>query len=148
VVIRYASRHLSPVVDTTITNYVDLLNPNSYQKGAWFLHMLRKELGDDLFRECIRTYYTKYQYSNALTKDFQSIAESIAGKDLDHFFKQWLYQSGHPVVDIQWQLVFPDGSMKLESVLVNQAENIFVIPVNEKVEKIIPDPEVWLLFEK
>jgi len=174
VVIRYASRHLSPVIDTTITNFIDLLSPNSYQKGAWFLHMLRKELGDDLFRECIRSFYKKYQYSNALTKDFQSITESIAGKDLDYFFKQWLYHSGHPVLDIQWQqekskieieieqtqqgsafvfpleleLVFHDGSKRLESVLVDQPENNFVIPVNEKVEKIIPDPGVWLLFEK
>jgi aminopeptidase N len=173
VVIRYASRHLSPVIDTTITNYMDLLSPNSYQKGAWFLHMLRKELGDDLFRECIRSYYKKYQYSNALTEDFQYIVESLAGKNLDHFFKQWLYQAGHPVVDIQWQqkktgievkieqtqegttfifpleleLVFHDGSKKTENILVDQTEKNFVIPVNEKVEKIIPDPEVWLLFE-
>ncbi len=173
VVIRYASRHLSPVIDTTITNYMDLLNPNSYQKGAWFLHMLRKKLGDDLFRECIRTYYKKFQYSNALTEDFQHIAESLAGKDLDYFFKQWLYQAGHPVLDIHWvqkksgieieieqtqqgsafvfplelELVLRDGSKRPESVYVDQPKKSFLIPINEKVEKIIPDPGVWLLFE-
>jgi aminopeptidase N len=173
IAIRYAGRNQSPVIDTTITDYMDLLNPNSYQKGAWFLHMLRKELGDEVFWECLQSYYKAYQYSNALTGDLQQVAESISGKDLDYFFKQWLYQSGHPILDIRWQqeksgieieieqtqkgqtfifpleleLVFRDGSMRCETVKIDQPSENFVIPANMKVEKIIPDPDVWLLFE-
>jgi aminopeptidase N len=173
IVIRYATRTLSPVIDTTITDYRDLLSPNSYQKGAWFLHMLRKELGDELFWKCLQSYYEKYQYSNALTEDLKHIAGSISGKDLDYFFKQWLYQPGHPVLDIHWQqdksnieieieqtqqgpafifpleleLVFRDGSTRTENVNIDQPLEKFTIPANMKIEKIIPDPEVWLLFE-
>ena len=48
-----------------------LLNPNSYQKGAWVLHMLRHELGDDIFWKGMRSFYEKYKNSNALTDDFE-----------------------------------------------------------------------------
>lgn len=173
IVIRFAGRNQSPVIDTTITDYMDLLNANSYQKGAWFLHMLRKELGDDVFWKCLQSFYKEYQYSNALTWDLQHIAESLSGKDLDYFFKQWLYQPGHPILDIRWQqkksgiemeieqtqkgqtfifpleleLVFRDGSKRFETVLVDQPMKKFVTPASMKVGKINPDPEVWLLFE-
>jgi aminopeptidase N len=45
-VIRFYLRSPQPVIDTTITNLMRLLSPNSYQKGAWVLHMLRHKLGD------------------------------------------------------------------------------------------------------
>ena len=38
-----------PVIDTAETNYFSLLNANNYPKGAWILHMLRREIGDDAF---------------------------------------------------------------------------------------------------
>ncbi|KPK83711.1 MAG: hypothetical protein AMS27_12010 [Bacteroides sp. SM23_62_1] len=172
-VIRYAGRNYSPVIDTTITDYRDLLNANSYEKGAWFLHMLRKELGDDLFWKCLQSFYKEYQYGNALTDDFQQIVESLSGKDLDYYFIQWLYNPGHPILDVNWEqkksridieieqiqkgpafifslefeLAFRDGSHRIERVMVNQSLEKFTLPVNMKVEQVIPDPEVWLLFE-
>ncbi len=36
----------APVVDTTVKNLDLLLNPNSYQKGAWVLRMLSKVMGE------------------------------------------------------------------------------------------------------
>ena len=50
-VIRFYLRSPRPVIDTTITNLMRLLSANSYQKGAWVLHMLRNELGDESFLE-------------------------------------------------------------------------------------------------
>jgi hypothetical protein len=34
-----------------------LLNDNNYQKGAWVLHMLRRQLGDEAFKG-VRTITT------------------------------------------------------------------------------------------
>jgi len=48
-VIRYFEKTNKPVIDTTITDNMDLLSTNSYQKGARVLHMLRQELGDQVF---------------------------------------------------------------------------------------------------
>ncbi len=53
-VIGFYLRSPRPVVDTTVTDLMKLLNANSYQKGAWVLHMLRRELGDDLFWKGMR----------------------------------------------------------------------------------------------
>ena len=173
VVIRYASRNFAPVIDTTITDYLDLLNPNSYEKGAWFLHMLRKELGDDLFWNCIRAFYEKFKYSNALTGDLKIIAESASGKDMDTFFEQWLYKAGHPVINISWYqkkknilvqieqlqkgtvfdfplelgFVRKDGSIKTGSVHMKKVLETFSFPVETTIKDLVVDPDVWLLYD-
>lgn len=172
-VIRYAKRNYAPVIDTAITEYMDLLNINSYEKGAWFLHMLRKELGDELFMKSIRTFYDEYKYSNALTEDFQRIVESFTVKEMDRFFEQWLAKPGHPVLDLTWyqkkksvlvrieqfqkgtifdfplelRFVSKDGSVKTETVRINQVLQNHSFPVEGKIENLVPDPDVWLLFE-
>ncbi len=101
-VIRYNSGISKPVIDPTVTNWNKLLNPNSYEKGAWFLHILRNKTGDNNFYKILRTYYKKYRNSNALTSDFRAIAEEISGVDLRSFFDQWLYKPGLPDIDVKW----------------------------------------------
>ncbi|MEJ2004620.1 MAG: M1 family metallopeptidase, partial [Cyclobacteriaceae bacterium] len=91
------------VYATTIVDPMNVLSTNTYQKGGWALHMLRRKLGDDVFWEGIRTYYANYAYSNALTPDFRAVMEAVSGQDLKPFFRQWLYGSGFPVLDTDWQ---------------------------------------------
>jgi aminopeptidase N len=79
---------------------MDLLNPNSYQKGAWVLHMLRYELGDEVFIRGLQVYYKRFYNSNALTEDLQSVMEEVSGRSLGKFFKQWLYTAGQPELKI------------------------------------------------
>jgi aminopeptidase N len=90
------------VVDTNYRNLNDVLNPNSYQKGSWVLHMLRRELGDSLFHLAIQNYYAKFRLSNAETMDLMIEMERVSDKDLDQFFKQWLYSAGHPEVKVKY----------------------------------------------
>jgi aminopeptidase N len=99
-VIRYYDRAPAPVIDTTITDLMRLLNANSYQKGAWVLHMLRFEIGEDVFWKGIRLFYEKYRYGNALTADFRQVMEFVSGRDLRWFFHQWLYVAGQPDLKI------------------------------------------------
>ena len=101
-VIRYNSVVSRPVIDTTVTDWNRLLNPNSYEKGAWVLHMLRRKTGDAIFYKILRTYYQRYKNGNALTKDFRAVAEEVSGMDLKEFFHQWLYKPGIPDLDIKW----------------------------------------------
>ena len=82
---------------------MELLNANSYQKGGWVLHMLRRQLGDSVFHESIRTYYATYAGKNADTRDLQKIFEKVSGKNLSTFFQQWLYTPGIPKLDISWK---------------------------------------------
>ncbi|HEX3933569.1 MAG TPA: M1 family metallopeptidase, partial [Puia sp.] len=41
----------------------------TYQKGAWFLHMLRDSIGNEDFEAGIRSYYRDFMNSNATTGD-------------------------------------------------------------------------------
>ncbi|KJF42235.1 M1 family metallopeptidase [Draconibacterium sediminis] len=101
-VIAFSKQKYVPVIDTTVQEYIRLLNANSYEKAAWFLHMLRNKLGDDTFFAGLQKYYNDFRNKTALTKDFQSVMESVSDKNLDRFFNQWLRSAGHPVIKVSW----------------------------------------------
>ena len=103
-VIAFEKRRFTPVVDTTVkSDYMQLLNPNSYEKGSWVLHMLRRALGDATFWKGISAYYTAYRNKNASSADFERIMDSVSSHDLHAFFHQWLDFPGHPHVTMSWK---------------------------------------------
>jgi len=102
-VLQFEKKRLTPVVDSAVKNdYMQLLNANSYEKGSWVLHMLRRKLGDDLFWKGIQNYYAKYRGSNANTDDLRREMEQVSGLDLKPFFNQWLRKAGHPDLKVDW----------------------------------------------
>lgn len=172
----FASRYAAPVVDTTAGDYNELLNPNSYQKGGWVLHMLRREVGDEAFWKGIRTYYDRYRLSNALTDDLRRVMEEVSGRDLTTFFRQWLYRPGFPDLAVTWRYEAASRELRLEvrqqqtggpflfpldvaalvpgkaepqrfSLEVTQMRQEFTLPLDASPTKITLDPDVWLLFE-
>jgi len=127
-VIEFARTSKLAVVDST-SDYMDLLSPNSYQKGAWVLHMLRTEVGDSIFKKIIRAYYNQYKFTNADTRDFEKIAETVSGKDLKWFFDQWLYRPGIPELQIETKT---DGNeLKLK---ITQGKQMYRFPINVVIE--------------
>ena len=102
-----------PVIDTTITDLMRLLNTSTYQKGAWVLHMLRNEIGDEIFWKGMRLYYERFRNGNALTSDFMKVMEEVSGKDLRNFFYQWLYIPGEPDLRIRISAGEKAGTMKI-----------------------------------
>lgn len=163
-IIRYYRKNKKPVVDTTETNLMELLNVNTYQKGAWVLHMLRNEIGDDSFMKGLRLFYERYRNDNVLTDDFKNVMEEVSGKQLDDFFHQWLLIPGHPELHFRVKgknLIIEQRQNNLFDFTIEvklgitAGEKIVRIPVNERVTKyrsereissIEPDPEVRLLF--
>ena len=99
-IIKDSEKKARPLVDTSVVNLMKLLSINSYQKGAWVLHMLREETGDADFIKGLSLYYERFKNSNALSSDFQHAMEEVSGKDLSRFFSQWLYVPGHPELKI------------------------------------------------
>jgi aminopeptidase N len=91
------------LVDTTFSDPTELLNTNPYQKGAWVLHMLRREVGTDTFWAGLRAYYERYRNGNASTRDFRAVMEDVSGQDLHAFFDQWTRRPGHPVIEGTWR---------------------------------------------
>jgi len=92
-----------PVIDTLETDPNRLLNANSYQKGAWVLHMLRGEVSDGRFFRGVREYYRRYRDSSVTTDRFRREMERASGTSLGWFFDQWLRQPGYPQLDVAWR---------------------------------------------
>lgn len=92
--------HAHAVVEETPEDLFTLLNPNTYTKGAWVLHMLRRLLGEDIFWHGIKKWVHTYQEKNVTTEQFRSMMEEVAGKPLDWFFEQWITRAGIPELQV------------------------------------------------
>jgi len=67
-----------------------------YDRGAMTLQALRVKIGDDAFFRLLRSWYSKYKYDNATTADFIALAERTSRRQLDAFFRVWLFTPGKP----------------------------------------------------
>lgn len=126
-VIAFAKSTNKPVVDST-SDLMSLLNANSYQKGAWVLHMLRQEVGDSVFQKIIQAYYSQYKGGNADSRDFEAVAEKVSGKELTPFFDQWLHRHGVPRLSFKKKTTKQGISLTVEQL--QQDLYQFVLPVN------------------
>lgn len=110
-----------------------------YAKGAVILHMLRGVLGDSLFFRTLQTYLITpgLAYGSAVTEDFQAVAESVSGTDLDYFFAQWIYGTGYPVYNINWSSTPSGNGSSLLTLNVTQTQGTnpeyFTMPLEFKV---------------
>jgi aminopeptidase N len=171
-VIGFSKKYNHPVVDTTYESLMVLLNAHSYQKGAWFLHMLRNEVGDASFWSGVRMYYETYKFSNASTSDFQSVMEAETGRDLDAFFHQWLMESQHPILkikdksqrgfirirqkqksclfafDLEVEVMYADGTSEMIALSISEKKQKIELESGKTIKALRYDPNVKLLFER
>jgi aminopeptidase N len=89
-----------PVVDRRYANPDAMFDARSYPKGAFILHMLRKQLGDDAFWKGIQKYGTDNRFQSVETADFRKALEQVTGRDLERFFYDWTERPGHPMLEI------------------------------------------------
>ncbi len=126
------------MVDST-KDYMSLLNANSYQKGGWVLHMLRRQLGDSVFKKSIREYYATYAGKNADTKDLQKVFENVSGKNLEQFFKQWLFTGENPKLEITWKYV--EKGKQLNVTVKQLQKTVFQFPLANCNSDLVQEPE-------
>ena len=53
-------------------------------------HLLRRELGDELFWQGLQKLAADFSGRRASWQDLQSCFEGVSGRNLDRFFRQWL----------------------------------------------------------
>jgi aminopeptidase N len=164
------------VIHDNLSDMRQVLNGLVYQKGAWVLHMLRRQLGDQRFRAGIRDYYRRYRNGNATTDDFRQALEEQAGADLSWFFSQRLKRAGSPVIEGGWrydpaakQLVLElaqtqpgeayrlpleigitiEGApqLRLEKIELAKKQQRFELAVDKEPKAVALDPNMWVLME-
>jgi len=80
---------------------LELFGGKQYSRGAAILHNLRRHLGDDVFREAIRTYVKRHRDQPVASEDLLTVCEAVAGEDLQWFWDQWVYGLGYPKLDVR-----------------------------------------------
>ena len=106
----------------------DMFDAVSYNKGGCILHMLRNYVGDSAFFKSLRLFLNTNKFKSAEAHQLRIAFEEVTGKDLNWFFNQWYFGSGHPSLDIQYSY---DSASQKAKVLVKQLqkEQIFRLPV-------------------
>jgi hypothetical protein len=70
-----------------------------YGKSLMFFHMLRLEMGDDVFIRGLQEFYSKNRFHYASFHDLRKSFESVTGGNLEDMFKQWITQAGAPALE-------------------------------------------------
>lgn len=72
-----------------------------YGKALMMWHMLRQELGDEVFVEGLRHVYRTHRFQRASFADLAQRFMDVSGRDLHGFFQQWLQRTGAPSLSMQ-----------------------------------------------
>lgn len=142
--------------------------PQLAARGHVVLHMLRRQIGDDAWRQVLRELAAG---QGPLSREMlQVAAQRAAGRPLGWFFEQWLPRGGHPVFEVSshfeagsgWQLLlrqtqdggFYAGHVDLEVDgrlhrvwLEAKAENRIVLPLLEPPRQVQIDRDGGWLME-
>ena len=107
----------------------DMFDAVSYNKGGRILKMLRDYIGDSAFNKAMNLYLTTNKFKSAEAHQLRLAMEEVTGKDLNWFFNQWYFGSGHPKLDITYSY---DEAAKKANVKVKQTQTsgkVFTLPV-------------------
>jgi aminopeptidase N len=134
---------LRPLVDRRYADPLDLFDAVTHEKGAAVLDMLRfvvdgpaaarRPAGqhEPLFRG-LHAYLTKYRGRAVDTHQLIQALRATTGRELGWFFREWVYQKGHP--DYRVAARYSAGT-KSEAVTVAQAQRgrgvprVFTMPM-------------------
>lgn len=120
-----ASKHL---VRFFYDTQEDMFDAVSYSKGGRILHMLRKYVGDDAFFASLNKYLTDNKFGTGSGHKLRLAFEAVTGKDLNWFFNQWYFNSGHPNLTLSQQY---DANSKKLMVVIKQTQThqIYQLPI-------------------
>ena len=108
-------------------HHEDLFDGVSYNKGGkGVLHMLRNYLGDDAFFGGLSKYLHDYEYGTAEAVQIRLALEAVSGRDLNWFFDQWYFGSGHPKLNIAYN--YNPTTKKVKVTVVQSQPNYFEFP--------------------
>lgn len=67
-----------------------------YHKVAFIFHMLRQQLGDEIFFAGLRHFWTQHAFQTASWQNLKDSFNQVSQQDLSAFFQQWLTTTGAP----------------------------------------------------
>jgi len=67
-----------------------------YNKGAWLLYCIRKEIGDDKFATFLKSYQDNFKWKFGSTKDVEGLLSFMTKKDWKPWFDKYYWGTGMP----------------------------------------------------
>lgn len=123
---KYAGLEDEPSVITS-THYLDqrIYFYLNYAKTEVALRMLQTELGDSLFKSCLKGFMENWKYKHPTPHDFFHSFNTLSGQNLNWFWNVWYYQNGG-IPDLAIDKVTRTAG-KVEVTVVNKGD--FPLPV-------------------
>src|SRR4029077_14189124 len=108
-------------------------NAIGYQKSPMLFHLLRQEVGEQMFWRALMSLVAQYRGRHAEWRDLERVYAEESGRDLRWFFAQWVEQDGAPALSLREAVVRPVAgeptkTFQLEATIV-QANKPFRFPL-------------------
>lgn len=132
-----SSKYRRPIVERTYNQPIDIFDRHLYPKGAWVLHMIRRQLGDEGWWRTIQHYVERHREQTVITSDLERAIEAVTGLNLEKFFEQWIFTGGHPEFRVAYSW---DEERQVARVEVEQKQQtdrltpIFDLPIDLLIE--------------
>lgn len=114
-----SSRYRRPLVTHVYREAIELYDRHIYEKGSCVYHMIRTELGDELFFKTIATFLKDHAHNTVETIDLLRAIEKTTGRNLTFLFDQYVYRGGHPDYKVNYSW---DNDSNLAKLSVTQTQ--------------------------
>ncbi|MFT3982246.1 MAG: M1 family aminopeptidase [Ferruginibacter sp.] len=146
---------VKPIYQADTSTMSAIFSPSVYiyERGAMFISMLRKTLGDTKFFQALQNYQTDptLQYKNAFTDDVKRHMEAVSGLELDEMFNDWVYKKGYATYpSAKWNNVGNQVMIMMPQVVSGTSDNThFDMPLVIKFSRTSPAADTTIiLFDK
>lgn len=98
-----AQRYARPLVWNRWNHPAEMEDAHSRAKGAWVAHMLRRKLGDEVFRDVMADFLASNAFSAVTTEAWIASLTEVVGSEEAEFARQWLFSAGHPILRVSYE---------------------------------------------
>ncbi|RAM49366.1 MAG: aminopeptidase [Hapalosiphonaceae cyanobacterium JJU2] len=114
-----SGRYRRPMVTHVYREAIELYDRHIYEKGSCVYHMIRTELGDEMFWQAMQTFVQDNAHKTVETIDLLRAIEKASGRNLLFLFDQYVYRGGHPDFKVAYSW---DGDANLAKITITQTQ--------------------------
>ncbi|MEK6763644.1 MAG: M1 family aminopeptidase [Nitrospirota bacterium] len=111
--------HVPPERDYPVAQFTQKLdehdNAIGYHKAAMLFHLLRQELGEEIFWRAVKVLVAEYHGRHAEWRDLERVFAEESRRDLRWFFAQWLEREGAPALSLSEAVARPVSGAPAET---------------------------------
>jgi uncharacterized iron-regulated protein len=144
----YVNTHNEIPLDTFQQRTDSATRSIGYGKGAFFFHMLKNQVGEEIFYKALRILIEENKFTRTSWDDIFKSFESASNTDLEWFFDQWLSRKGLPQIEVTAPQVLMLGENYTVSFRAVQHGPVYKLPLPVRITTDKMDITKTLTLEK